>query len=74
MLYLFLRGMCGPGTPQVEGTPCGVFAWKPPGALIAELSDLLDGGARRAARPTPPAQQPASPDGPPLFDLDGGTP
>ncbi|HEV7469053.1 MAG TPA: UvrD-helicase domain-containing protein [Pseudonocardia sp.] len=74
MLYLFLRGMCGPGTPQVEGTPCGVFAWKPPGALIAELSDLLDGGARRAARPTPPAQQPASPDEPPLFDLDGGTP
>jgi exodeoxyribonuclease V beta subunit len=73
MLYLFLRGMCGPGTPQVDATPCGVFAWKPPGALIAELSELLDGGARRAAQP-PPAHRPASSDEPPLFDLDGGTP
>ncbi|WP_068799844.1 UvrD-helicase domain-containing protein [Pseudonocardia sp. HH130630-07] len=48
--YLFLRGMCGPDTP-VTGTgelaaPCGVFAWRPPAALVTDLSDLLDGGAR----------------------------
>jgi hypothetical protein len=24
-LYLFLRGMCGPETPLVDGTPCGVL-------------------------------------------------
>nr|WP_168172099.1 hypothetical protein [Pseudonocardia sp. AL041005-10] len=46
--YLFLRGMCGPDTP-VTGSgplaaPCGVFAWRPPAALVEELSDLLDGG------------------------------
>jgi exodeoxyribonuclease V beta subunit len=43
VLYLFLRGMCGPGTPVIDGTPCGVFAWKPPAALVEELSALLDG-------------------------------
>ena len=41
--YLYLRGMCGPGTPVVDGQPCGVFAWRPPVALVTELSDLLDG-------------------------------
>ncbi|MCW0215323.1 MAG: UvrD-helicase domain-containing protein [Pseudonocardia sp.] len=51
MLYLFLRGMCGPDTPQVDGTPCGVFAWRPPGALIVELSDLLDGTRPAPAEP-----------------------
>jgi exodeoxyribonuclease V beta subunit len=45
VLYLFLRGMCGPETPTDGGTPYGVFAWSPPAALIAELSDLLHGGA-----------------------------
>ena len=30
VLYLFLRGMCGPGTPVVDGVPCGVFSWRPP--------------------------------------------
>src|SRR3954463_14610523 len=48
MLYLFLRGMVGPETPTVGGAPCGVFAWRPPGALVEELSDLLDCGAEAA--------------------------
>jgi exodeoxyribonuclease V beta subunit len=43
VLYLYLRGMCGPETPAVDGQPCGVFAWQPPLALVEELSDLLDG-------------------------------
>ena len=43
MLYLFVRGMCGPATPRVDGVPCGVFGWRPPAALIVALSDLLDG-------------------------------
>ena len=30
VLYLYLRGMCGPDTPLVDGSPCGVFAWRPP--------------------------------------------
>ena len=43
VLYLYLRGMCGPETPEVAGAPCGVFSWKPPAAMVVELSDLLDG-------------------------------
>ncbi|NYE36159.1 exodeoxyribonuclease V beta subunit [Nocardioides cavernae] len=43
VLYLYLRGMCGPETPVVDGGPCGVFSWRPPVALVEELSDLLDG-------------------------------
>jgi exodeoxyribonuclease V beta subunit len=43
VLYLYLRGMCGPETPVVDGMPCGVFSWRPPVALVEELSDLLDG-------------------------------
>ncbi|MFC5993242.1 UvrD-helicase domain-containing protein [Pseudonocardia hispaniensis] len=43
-LYLFLRGMCGPGTPVVDGMPCGVFGWAPRPELIIELSRLLDTG------------------------------
>ncbi len=39
VLYLYLRGMCGPQTPVVDGQPCGVFAWRPPAALVTELSD-----------------------------------
>jgi exodeoxyribonuclease V beta subunit len=50
VLYLYLRGMCGPDTPVVDGHPCGVFSWQPPAALVAELSDLLD-GVRPATRP-----------------------
>jgi exodeoxyribonuclease V beta subunit len=44
VLYLFLRGMCGPETPVVDGAPCGVFCWLPPAVLIEELSTLLNGG------------------------------
>ena len=44
VLYLFVRGMCGPDTPAVDGVPCGVFSWTPPAALVVELSRLLDGG------------------------------
>ncbi|GAA5130991.1 exodeoxyribonuclease V subunit beta [Pseudonocardia adelaidensis] len=43
VLYLFVRGMCGPDTPAVGGVPCGVFSWAPPAALVQELSGLLDG-------------------------------
>jgi exodeoxyribonuclease V beta subunit len=43
--YLFLRGMCGPDTPVVDGTTCGVFRWSPPPALLVALSDLLAGRA-----------------------------
>ncbi len=42
VLYLFVRGMVGPDTPVVDGTPCGVFAWRPPAALVTALSDALD--------------------------------
>jgi exodeoxyribonuclease V beta subunit len=45
VLYLFLRGMCGPATPVVDQMPCGVFSWSPPAALVTDLSDLLDRGA-----------------------------
>jgi exodeoxyribonuclease V beta subunit len=38
VLYLFVRGMTGP-----DGA--GVFAWRPSGALVADLSDVLDTGA-----------------------------
>ncbi len=43
VLYLFVRGMAGPDTPVVDQVPCGVFSWRPPGALVAALSDRLDG-------------------------------
>ena len=39
-------GMAGPETPLVDGVPCGVFSWRPPAALVVELSDLLDGDER----------------------------
>jgi exodeoxyribonuclease V beta subunit len=44
VMYLFLRGMCGPDTPVVDGHPAGVFSWQPSAALITSLSDLLDAG------------------------------
>jgi exodeoxyribonuclease V beta subunit len=47
VLYLFVRGMTGPETPLVDGMPCGVFGWRPPGALVEALSDVLDGGGER---------------------------
>ncbi len=47
VVYLYLRGMCGPETPRVDGEPCGVFTWRPPVALLDDLSDLLDGKVAR---------------------------
>jgi len=43
--YLFLRGMAGPATPSVDATPAGVFAWRPSGRLVQELSDVIEGAA-----------------------------
>ncbi len=43
VLYLFLRGMCGPETPVIDGHVAGVFDWSPPAALVTALSDLLEG-------------------------------
>jgi exodeoxyribonuclease V beta subunit len=48
VMYLFLRGMCGPDTPVVDGHPAGVFSWRPPAALIEAMSDLLDHGRAAA--------------------------
>jgi exodeoxyribonuclease V beta subunit len=42
--YLFVRGMTGAAVPRVDDQPCGVFSWRPPLGLVAELSDLLDRG------------------------------
>lgn len=47
VLYLYLRGMCGPATPVLDGHPCGVFSWRPPVALVQAVSDLLDGREER---------------------------
>jgi exodeoxyribonuclease V beta subunit len=44
VLYLFVRGMCGPDTPVADGHPAGVFDWQPPASLIIAMSDLLDAG------------------------------
>lgn len=44
VLYLFVRGMCGPDTPVVDGQPAGVFSWRPPAALVTALSELLGHG------------------------------
>jgi exodeoxyribonuclease V beta subunit len=43
IIYLFVRGMCGPDTPVLDQHPAGVFSWQPPAVLITELSELLDG-------------------------------
>ncbi len=45
-MYLYVRGMSGAHTPVVDGEPCGVFGWRPPAAMVEELSTLLDQGAR----------------------------
>lgn len=45
VVYLYLRGMCGPETPLVDGHPAGVFSWPLPASLVLALSDLLDGRA-----------------------------
>ncbi len=43
VLYLFLRGMCGPDAVATAGSAPGVFSWRPPAALVTETSDLLAG-------------------------------
>jgi exodeoxyribonuclease V beta subunit len=48
VLYLFVRGMCGPETPVVDGHPAGVFSWEPPAALVIALSNALDSGSAAA--------------------------
>jgi exodeoxyribonuclease V beta subunit len=48
VLYLFVRGMAGPGTPAVDGSPCGVWSWAMPPDLIVDLSDLFETGRRGA--------------------------
>ncbi|PFG39544.1 exodeoxyribonuclease V beta subunit [Georgenia soli] len=45
-LYLFVRGMCGAETPVADGVPYGVMSWRPPAALVVELSALLEGRSR----------------------------
>ncbi|MEV8376031.1 UvrD-helicase domain-containing protein [Kribbella sp. NPDC056861] len=45
VVYLYLRGMCGPETPLVDGHPAGVFSWPMPTSLVLALSELLDGRA-----------------------------
>ena len=45
VLYLFVRGMTGPDAPATDGVPAGVFSWRPPDAVVTELSDLFDRGA-----------------------------
>ena len=42
-LYLFLRGMCGPDVVASDGSHLGVFAWRPPAAVVVKTSDLLAG-------------------------------
>jgi exodeoxyribonuclease V beta subunit len=44
VLYLFLRGMCGPDVRFADGTIPGVFAWQPPANLVTAVSDLLAAG------------------------------
>ncbi|MBW9210110.1 UvrD-helicase domain-containing protein [Mumia sp. zg.B21] len=50
VMYLYLRGMAGPDTPLVDGHPCGVFSWRPPSALLEDLSAVLDGRTREETR------------------------
>lgn len=45
VLYLFLRGMCGPGVTEPNGAVPGVFSWSPPPALVVAVSDALARGA-----------------------------
>ncbi|MGJ7440031.1 UvrD-helicase domain-containing protein [Aquipuribacter sp. MA13-6] len=44
VLYLYLRGMSGPGVLGHDGHVPGVFAWRPPADLVMAFSDLLAGG------------------------------
>lgn len=42
-MYLFVRGMIGPGTPVAGGERCGVSRWFPPPQAVVALSDLFAG-------------------------------
>ncbi len=46
VLYLFLRGMCGPDVVFDDGAIPGVFAWRPPASLVVAVSDMLAFGVR----------------------------
>jgi hypothetical protein len=35
--------MVGADTPVLGGSRCGVFTWRPTGAMVQALSDVLDG-------------------------------
>jgi exodeoxyribonuclease V beta subunit len=43
VLYLFLRGMSGPGITCADGSAPGVFSWRPSSGLVTAASDLLAG-------------------------------
>jgi len=44
IVYAFIRGMKGPATPvDAAGRRHGVFTWRPPRGLFADLSDALAG-------------------------------
>jgi exodeoxyribonuclease V beta subunit len=45
VLYLFLRGMSGPGVVADDGTVPGVFAWQPPYSLVVAVSEVLAKGS-----------------------------
>jgi hypothetical protein len=47
VLYLYLRGMSGPGVVAADGHVPGVFSWRPPARLVTDFSDLLAGGHER---------------------------
>lgn len=50
VLYLFVRGMTGPDVPRsADGSPFGVFAWRPPTSLVLDLGTLLDAGPQGGA-------------------------
>ncbi|MFM8238495.1 MAG: exodeoxyribonuclease V, partial [Actinomycetota bacterium] len=41
--YLFVRGMVGAGTPVINGTACGVFAWRPTVTTILTTDEAIGG-------------------------------
>ena len=43
VLYLFLRGMSGPGVTCTDGSAPGVFSWRPAAGLVTAASNLLAG-------------------------------
>jgi exodeoxyribonuclease V beta subunit len=56
-LYLFLRGMSSPELPAVDGQPCGVWSWRPPGSLVEALSDVFDVGRAAGGSGSPPRRR-----------------